>query len=400
KLTIYKNSGLTFNNKSTSTLLSVAMFSGSSMTHADHDFGVAAMAADVNLKVLGDFDLKAGATVTVSQRGFSRGSGGPGYCGASTGTGAGQCDQYGSAGSSYGGQGGFGGSDDNEYYGPAYGSITNPVELGSGGPGGYAAAGYGRAGGDGGGLVILDVGGAFTLNGSIRADGGNAAAPGADANGGGGGSGGAINIKAGTLSGSGTLTALGGKGAMSDAYPGGGGGGGRIAVVVTGSDSSTLSLNAGPGATISPTWGRSGGVGTIAWKRPAAGLYDLKLLAGATVAQSATPIYGETFDQVTVSGLVLATGTASGVGFFVTATDFSIPSGSTLSATGMGHPGGQGGDTNCMNGLGPGAGTCSLYGNPGAGYGGLGGWGGYNRPKNVGPSYGSLTNPAELGSGG
>jgi hypothetical protein len=115
------------------------------------------------------------------------------------------------SGGSYGGAGGvWDGSGSN----PTYGSVTNPVQLGSGGSG----DGGGTPGGNGGGRVTLVISGLLTVDGAVRVDGatgsGNVA---------GSGSGGSIKISAGTLAGSGTLEADGG-GSQA------GGGGGRIAV--------------------------------------------------------------------------------------------------------------------------------------------------------------------------
>ncbi|MEK7384772.1 MAG: hypothetical protein AAB262_16015, partial [Elusimicrobiota bacterium] len=244
----------------------------------------------------------------------------------------------------------------------------------------------------------------LTLGGAISSDGAGGqngtSGAGDDSEPGGGGSGGAINITAATLLGSGTLTTLGGS-AGTGRWCAGGGGGGRIAVVVTGTDSSSLNImGVGPGvASGNCSWALTGGVGTIARKNPGASLYDLTLKAGATVAQAPTPMYGETFGTVTVSGLVLTSGTASGTGFSLTAAYFSIPSGSTLSATGMGHSGGQGGATSSQKGNGPGGGqTTAAYRCGGGGYGGAGGSGANGGAG--GGVYGSTTNPVDLGSGG
>ena len=89
---------------------------------------------------------------------------GLGY-GSSDGPGAGE-DRYYAAGGGYGAKGGrsSAGADGGE----SYGSITEPVDFGSGG-------GYddddGKLGGAGGGAIRLDVGGVLTVNGEIRAHG-------------------------------------------------------------------------------------------------------------------------------------------------------------------------------------------------------------------------------------
>jgi hypothetical protein len=114
------------------------------------------------------------------------------------------------------GGGGYGGQGDSfsaTTGGTTYGSITNPVDNGSGG------------GGGGGGAVVLRVAGILTNNGAIVANGSNTTAQL------GGGAGGSINVIAGAIAGSGTNTANGGN--MIGAGNGAGGGGGRIALVVT-----------------------------------------------------------------------------------------------------------------------------------------------------------------------
>ena len=98
-----------------------------------------------------------------------------------------------------------------------YGSITNPVAIGSGG-------GYG---GNGGGAVILRFGGVLTLDGEIDADAENSTQSYYS------GSGGSVNIRAAALSGSGSAHA--GGGASGTSLPGAGG---RVAVTLTGSGAS------------------------------------------------------------------------------------------------------------------------------------------------------------------
>jgi hypothetical protein len=117
------------------------------------------------------------------------------------------------SGGSYGGLGGV-------YSGLAslaYGDLTRPNELGSGGGTDYS----GSPGGNGGGLAVITAG-SLLLDGSILADG---AAGSTYGNGGSGGSGGGIRVEADSLSGNGTIYARGG----SSQYRAGGGGG-RIAV--------------------------------------------------------------------------------------------------------------------------------------------------------------------------
>jgi VCBS repeat-containing protein len=102
-----------------------------------------------------------------------------------------------------------------------YGSLVSPILNGSGGA---AGSNTGEIGGNGGGVVRLDVVGTLTVNGPVTANGGGA--PTGTSSGSGGGSGGSIYITAGTLAGSNNINANGGSGYQL----GGGGSGGRIAI--------------------------------------------------------------------------------------------------------------------------------------------------------------------------
>jgi len=155
--------------------------------------------------IIGNLTIASGGKIYVSGKGYDINQG--------PGTGASQ------RGGGYGGQGG-----NNT---PTYGSVTNPVNSGSGG------GPYGGVASRGGGAVVLAIGGDLTLNGSVGAD-GTEPFIGASAYGG-GGSGGSINIVAARLFGAGTISANGGSTPM-----GGGGGGGRIAVVLTNADNTAF----------------------------------------------------------------------------------------------------------------------------------------------------------------
>ncbi|WAR26297.1 TENX-like protein [Mya arenaria] len=139
----------------------------------------------------GDIDIESNGRFSLEGRGNA----------AMTGDGAGSVLN----GGSYGGVGG-GATDDD-----AYGSLFDPVDLGSGGGG--------STGGAGGGFVKFMVGKLFHIDGTVDAYG-------TDATGScGGGSGGTILIKAYNISGHGVLDVSGGDGSGS----GYGGSGGRIA---------------------------------------------------------------------------------------------------------------------------------------------------------------------------
>ncbi|MCK5590928.1 MAG: hypothetical protein KAI72_03130, partial [Candidatus Pacebacteria bacterium] len=196
----------------------------------------------LNYIIEGDAIISSGGSINVNAKGYQH-SAGPGQGG----------DSQRSSGAGYGGNGGV-----SEYSiagGSAYGSITAPINLGSGG-GDYSA----ELGGAGGGVVKLTVTGTMTIAGNITANGGNSN------NRGGGGSGGSIYLITGTLAGTSTLSVNGGTGFSSGA-----GGGGRIAVYYTDNSSSTISYQAYGG---SPA-GRYGGAGTIYLKDNTAGTDEL-----------------------------------------------------------------------------------------------------------------------------
>ena len=129
--------------------------------------------------------------------------------------------------------------------GSTYGSVIAPTNLGSS-----------TSFNNGGGVIILSLNGAATINGMVSANGAN--------NSGGGGSGGSVYITAPALAGSGTIRADGGACPFSDQ---GSGGGGRIAVVLTATtDVDRISIHAAGGATM-----RYGAAGTVYLRVPGQG---------------------------------------------------------------------------------------------------------------------------------
>ncbi|MCP4491901.1 MAG: Ig-like domain-containing protein, partial [Gammaproteobacteria bacterium] len=143
------------------------------------------------------------------------------------------------SGGSYGGSGG-------EYSiyttNATYGDYLAPQEFGTGG--------YNTS--LGGGSVRLTVAN-LTLDGQIRANGGNHIINGS----GGGGSGGSVWLEVGSLTGGGLIQANGG---ASGGYSGGGGGGGRVAIyydTLSATDLTAVRAQGGSGAS------QNGGVGTV-----------------------------------------------------------------------------------------------------------------------------------------
>lgn len=225
---IYNNSGLT--QATTSQLVltgDLTMLSGSSLTHRAQSVTI----SSVNFLLGGTFDLQQGATITVNGLGYPGGA----VDAAGTGPGAGGTDtgnNEGGGGGGHGAAGGNGVGNPGGAGGSAYGSLTEPLFLGSGGGG----SGNTGVGGAGGGAVIIKAG-TVNLNGIILSTGvaGQSTVGTGNAGGGGGGSGGSVNIEADAFfSGNGTINAQGGAGGTGNADGhGGGGAGGRIKVKVT-----------------------------------------------------------------------------------------------------------------------------------------------------------------------
>jgi hypothetical protein len=185
------------------------------------------------LTVSGDFTVPSTGAVNLDGKGYTAGYGpgkgisGNGASGAGYGGEGGICVNLGTAG------------------GGAYGSLSDPVNIGSGG-------GLDEGGPlNGGGAIKLTVSGTTTINGTFSANGKVTTASGT--NDAGGGSGGSINIITNVLAGNSIVRANGSNGYRY----GGAGGGGRIAVVYT-TDNSTLTYEAFGGM-----YGDNAAAGTI-----------------------------------------------------------------------------------------------------------------------------------------
>ncbi len=237
---------------------------------------------------LNSVEVQTNGEINTTNNGYAANNGlGPG---ASAGT------PSGSGGGAYGGNGAAGTVGAG---GTAYGSVTNPTNLGSGGGGGANA---------GGGAIILNVN-TLNLSGTLAANGADSAANDYA----GGGAGGSINITANTISGSsGSITANGGY----SKWRGGGGGGGRIAINYT-TDSytgglSSLAISA-KGGMNGVTWGedgtRKGAAGTIYIKKTSDAYGSLKIdNAVATTTVARTPLtLPLAYSNVTISNYGKAT---------------------------------------------------------------------------------------------
>ncbi|MFZ2985974.1 MAG: hypothetical protein WA083_04620, partial [Candidatus Moraniibacteriota bacterium] len=184
-----------------------------------------------------NFSIAANGKINANYRGLA----------PRNGTGKGALGDY-SSGGGYGGSGGYGST----YLtgGISYGSLTQPIDIGSSGGQRNDTSAYA---GKGGGMIKLDIAGTTTINGEISVDGQNYQATTGQP---GGGSGGSIWLTTGTLAGTGgTISSIGGNGYGAG---GGGGGGGRIAVYYTTDSSLNIAY-----LTYGGTGFAYGGAGTV-----------------------------------------------------------------------------------------------------------------------------------------
>ncbi|MFH1745535.1 MAG: dockerin type I domain-containing protein [Planctomycetota bacterium] len=336
----------------------------------------------LELTVNGNAGIEAGSAISADAHGFGS-SDGPGEGG----------DGYEAGGGGYGGTGGAGSS---SVGGGTYGSITSPTDFGSGG--GYDTN-NGYAGGVGGGAIKLTVGGVLTVDGAVTADGITGEYYHA-----GGGSGGSIWLDVATLAGSGAISANGGPG--YDPTYAGGGGGGRVAIYCnTNSFVGLWSAYGGNGR-------QYGGAGTV-YTKAAAETYGTVLIDNASNAGGLTRMYtalwpsgsvtfnldldhaafvfaddAMTFASLDVLNVAQFSHEAGQNTFDVTVLgDATVDLSSFIHADARGFPSSEG----------PGAGTDGNEAG-GGGYGGVGGRGYYG--VTGGSVYGSIDQPADLGSGG
>ncbi len=268
------------------------------------------------------------------------------------------------AGRAGGGYGGHGSTGDGGLGGSPYGSVREPVDLGSGGS--FSNTGY--VAGRGGGAIRIWVAGVLILDGALSANGQNGVS-----NWTGGGSGGSVWLSAATVSGSGSVTANGGNGTSQ----GGGGSGGRIAFT-TGNN------------TFAGTYKAQGGTGA---RGPAGnGTFNFMdhygpgddLLIKAHIALP--PATDWSFRNLAVSSNVTfeIQSTTAVVSRVKVVQNVLIPATAQLSANGLGH----------ARFSGPGAGV----GRGGASFGGRGS---QSAGAGIAPNpFGSVRAPDQLGSGG
>ncbi len=342
----------------------------------------ATLGANCTLTVGGNLTVDAGGALNADAKGYATS--------ASPGPGAGANMGNGSSGGGYGGPGGYswvGGPNS-----ATYGSMLEPVDMGSkGGDDNYGP------GGNGGGKLRIQVGGVLTLNGRISADGQNWIA-----NNTGGGAGGSAWITTHTFAGTGSVSANGGNG---EAYvDGGGGGGGRVAVYYdTSSYTGAFTAYGGAGQ-------QRGGAGTVYLKSSGSPAGDLIVNQGGNAGMS-TPLDSPTnFNLIignqgyvyltaplTLTSLRLQPGgtlthpASQGSVDITLSGDLTIETNANLTANSRGYP--VGADR------GPGVGSAGGYFAGGGAYGGNGGYG-YNGEAGGIGGYGSITQPLAYGSAG
>ncbi len=329
--------------------------------------------------------------VTISASG-SIGANGLGYIiGYGDGVGGAGAYNDGAGGGAHGGAGGGGDNAANNsgLGGISYGSIINPVTLGSGAG---EVVGSSNTNGDGGGALKLTIGGTLTNEGTISSNGLQGSSAG-NRYGGGGGAGGSVWIITNTLSGNGTIQANGGNGESDTYAQGGGGGGGRVAIQYT-TDSFTGAVEAvgGTAASGSP---KDGAAGTIC-KRPAGQTYcDLFLDNGSNTDYEWTNIEAGSFHDMTIGNAILShkpnTTTEAHTLNLQVLGDLVVDSDGKVSVSGRGY----------QSSAGPCAGTDG--GDETGGGGGCYGGVGANGKSGVAggtATYGNEYGPVKMGSGG
>ncbi len=256
--------------------------SGSVLRHANN---TTAETHKLIVSATNSIELQTGSSVSLDGFGYSVGNGpGAGSSGSNTGGGGG-----------HGGDGGRG-AEVSALGGGAYGSVSDPSTIGSGG-----ATDEGNTQGTGGGAVRLmttSSTGTIDVSGVITVDGVSTTTSDAGA-----GAGGSVYISTSVLTGNGSVTATGGN--ADNANGGGGGGGGRIALYYD-TDASSITLNArgGDEGNQSGFVGRDGGAGTI-YRKDNQETYATLIVDNGTANTSVdTPQLNasETYKDITIAG--------------------------------------------------------------------------------------------------
>ena len=352
----------------------------------------------------GNLTVAAGAAITADGQGYVGGVGGPG-------AGPGAYSEAWPSGAAHGGTGGPGFYEG--YTTPktnynTYGDAFQPSTLGSGGSS-FASAEWWAT--DGGGAIRLTVGGVFTLDGEVSADGLDALGDGSA----GAGSGGSVWVTTSVLTGSGRFSADGGAADTQD----GGGGGGHVAVYFAGAggfldfDASTAAGGAGenPGGTGSVLFiDTSVPGGYVSFlsdfdlaNAPTATFGGMTVRNGATLFIPGGAILNLPGDVVVTENSRIVAGATNrmgsiggqwiGRGVSISAANIRVDAGSEITADAQGYTGGSQDSAAGGPGAGP---QDSGAGGTHAGVGGVGQWESAANPNVYGDAY----SPTDLGSGG
>jgi hypothetical protein len=320
------------------------------------------LAEGTHLTFLGDITVADDAEINVDGRGHPAGQG-PSSLNFSGG---------GKPGAGHGGRGGDGSGLPGL---GCYGSVDQPVDLGSGAPIDC------NSGARGGGAIRVTSAGTFTIDGRATA---NANTFGMTC-GSGGASGGSVWLEAETFSGSGVVSADGGPSARSDSA---GGGGGRVSMTCTTNDfAGSVHAYGGTANIAAPDPARRAGAGTV-WIKEAGAPGSLIVDNGGNRHQTTDFVDVLRFDanMLVTNGGVVSHGQGDAENALELTGDVTITSGGAISLTGRGYTRGEG----------PGSYPTNSGGHGGAGHGGRGGNG---AAVPGGATYGSVTSPIELGSG-
>ena len=290
----------------------MTMYSNAMVTHTQ---GTGSLVGSIGIDVqTGNLTINTGAEIDVDGKGYTGGTAGSGNVnGKGSGGGTGiyhwiDHSSHQTKGAGAAAYGGNGGSGLNAGGGSAYGSVTAPADMGSGGGAADVTNGYGTDchavanGGDGGGYVDITVSGTMTVDGSVTADGANGVYVTHSGNYtcyaySGGGSGGGVVLDVGTLAGSGSIGADGGSGNTSYA---GGAGGGRVKISY-----GTDSFGGTIGSAGKSGRGTEGGAGTVLLKQTSQTYGDLEVDNGTLSGLTTPLLVGGSpyqFDSLTVSG--------------------------------------------------------------------------------------------------
>jgi hypothetical protein len=331
------------------------------------------ISSGLNLAVTGDVIVQPGGSINADFKGYGAGLG-PG-AGNSSGS------PLSGGGASHGGNGGLNAGISS--ISAAYDSIQQPVGIGSGGGTGFAGSG-----GTGGGAVNLVVAGTLRNDGLISANGGDGT------NGrSGGGSGGSVWLAANAFAGAGAISANGGNG---EPTKGGGGGGGRIALIYSQNNfSGQISARGGSG------YG-AGGAGTIYTRTSTQTAGQVLVDNGGLSGSTTLPATSEAFDLTIQAGASLTPPAFQTLGNLLIASNawltmknqsLTVTGNATLQAGGHIIADGAGYAVN----QGSGAGHYTL--NPPIYVGGGGSYGGFGAAP-TSATYGTFSEPVDLGSGG